>query len=345
MRPTASKAEIGHVVERVAALGLRSDLSSGEERTIIGVIGADAARVSPETFEQLSGVERVIKVTKAYKLASREFHPADTIIDVKGVPIGGAEVILMAGPCAVEGRDQIIEHAEAVKAAGARILRGGAYKPRTGPYTFQGLGEDGLRFLREASERTGLPVITEVVTPEHVPLVSEYADILQIGARNMQNFELLRHAGRSDRAVMLKRGFAATYEELLLAAEYILSEGNRNVMLCERGIRTYEASVRFTLDILAFPVLERLTHLPVIGDPSHGTGRRELVVPVALAAVAAGADGLLIEVHARPEECFTNDGVQATYPADLQRLSSQIGQLAPILGRSFAVPPSAAVPV
>jgi len=286
MKPSATEGQIQHIVDRLHEFGLREHISRGEERTLIGAIG-DERVLRSIPLEAMPGVEKVMAVLAPYKLASREFQSEDTTINVDGVEIGGRKLVVMAGPCAVESEEQITRIAEAVKGAGALILRGGAFKPRTGPYSFQGLGDEGLEMLALAKERTGLPVITEVMSTQEVDLVAQFADIFQIGARNMQNFMLLKAVGQASKPVMLKRGMSATIEEFLLAAEYILSQGNHNVMLCERGIRTFETYTRNTLDINAVPVLKGLSHLPVIVDPSHGTGRRELVAPMSKAAIAA----------------------------------------------------------
>jgi 3-deoxy-7-phosphoheptulonate synthase len=296
MKHNATAGEIAGVIQHIESLGFQAHLSAGEERTIIGVIG-DERPVEPEHFELFEGVERAVRILHPFKLASRDFHPEDSVVKINGLSVGGNQVVVMAGPCSVESREQLMETTAAVKAAGAHILRGGAWKPRTSPYAFQGLGLMGLELLREARDAFHLPVVTEVMSPQDVTLVAQYADILQIGSRNMQNFALLSAVGQVQKPVLLKRGLMSTIEELLMAAEYILSQGNPRVMLCERGIRTFEPSTRNTFDINAIPVLKSLTHLPVIADPSHGTGKWELVAPVARAAVAAGADGLIVEVQ------------------------------------------------
>jgi 3-deoxy-7-phosphoheptulonate synthase len=332
MKRSATETDVHAVVERIHALGFKTHLSSGDERTIIGVIG-DRRALQTHRIERLNGVERTVPILSPYKLASSDFVQARTVVTVRGIPIGGENVVVMAGPCAVESREQIIETAQAVKEAGAHLLRGGAFKPRSSPYSFQGLGKEGLEYLAEAREITGLPVVTEVVTTGDVELVCEYADILQVGARNSQNFALLHEVGRSGKPVLLKRGMMSTLEEFLMSAEYILSEGNRNVLLCERGIRTFETYTRNTVDINAIPLLKQLSHLPVLLDPSHGTGRWELVPAVAKAAVAAGADGLMIEVHPRPEEAFS-DGNQSLKPARLEALIRDLGPLALAVGRT-----------
>lgn len=284
----------------------------------------------------MKGVENVVKISKSYKLASRDFHPEDTVIDIRGVKIGGENLVIMGGPCAVESPEQIDEIARLVKASGGQVLRGGAFKPRTGPYSFQGVGVEGLTMMAEVGKRHGLLTITEVMTPEYVDICAEHADILQVGTRNMQNFDLLRKLSTCGRPVLLKRGFSATYDELLNAAEYILVSGNRDVMLCERGIRTFETYTRNTLDLSAIPVLQNLSHLPVISDPSHGTGRRELVAPMAKASVAAGANGLIIEMHTDPDNSMTGDGVQSLFPEQFDTLLRDLEKLAPLVGRKFS---------
>jgi 3-deoxy-7-phosphoheptulonate synthase len=334
MKPSATEEQIQHIVDRLHEFRLREHISRGEERTLIGAIG-DERVLRSIPLEAMPGVEKVMAVLAPYKLASREFQREDTIINVSGVEIGGTKIVVMAGPCAVESEEQITRIAEAVKGAGALVLRGGAFKPRTGPYSFQGLGADGLEMLDLAREKTGLPVITEVMSVEQVDLVAQFTDIFQIGARNMQNFMLLKAVGLTRKPVMLKRGMSATIEEFLLGAEYILSQGNHNVMLCERGIRTFETYTRNTLDINAVPALKQLSHLPVIVDPSHGTGRRELVAPVSKAAIAAGADGLIIEVHHDPENSMTGDGAQSLLPEQFSELMQELRKLAEAIGRSM----------
>jgi 3-deoxy-7-phosphoheptulonate synthase len=333
MKPSATKDELQNVLKRVDALGLEAHLSSGESHTIIGLVG-ETGRISRNAFEVMPGVERVVRVAEPFKLANREFHPQNTIIEVGDVVIGGNQIVVMAGPCSVESRSQLLETAHAVKEAGAHILRGGAFKPRSSPYSFQGLGEEGLKYLAEARELYNMPIITEVMAPDEVELVASYADILQIGARNMQNYRLLQAVGKVDRPVFLKRGLSGTIQELLMSAEYVLANGNPNVMLVERGIRTYETYTRNTFDINAIPALKHLSHLPVIGDPSHGTGKWRLVAPVAKAAIAAGADGLMIEVHPRPAEAFS-DGAQSLKPKRFHALMESLRALAAALGRSL----------
>jgi len=286
----------------------------------------------------MQGVENVIKISKSYKLASRDFHPDDTVIEVKGVKIGGDNLVVMGGPCAVETPEQINEIARLVKEAGGQVLRGGAFKPRTGPYSFQGIGIEGLKWMKDAGEKYGLITITEVMAPEFVDVCAEYADIMQVGTRNMQNFDLLRKLGTIKNPVLLKRGFSATYDEWLNAAEYILAGGNPNVMLCERGIRTFETYTRNTFDLTAIPVIQQLSHLPVIADPSHATGRRELVETMTKASLAAGANGLIIEMHTDPDNSSTGDGVQSLFPDQFANLLKELEQLAPLLGKKFDTP-------
>jgi 3-deoxy-7-phosphoheptulonate synthase len=294
----------------------------------------DDRPIDPQHFEVLPGVDTVVRILQPFKLASREFHPPDTVIDVGDVPIGNTRLTIIAGPCAVESRQQILETAYAVKQAGAAMLRGGAYKPRSSPYSFQGLGEEGLELLAEAREETGLPIITEVMAPEAVPLVSKYADVLQIGARNMQNYSLLQAVGKAHRPVFLKRGLMSTIQEWLMSAEYVLSGGNYNVMLCERGIRTFETATRNTLDTNAIALLKQWTHLPVFGDPSHATGKADLVIPAARACIATGADGLIVEVHPDPAHA-RSDGAQSLTPDCFAQLMAEIRCLAPALGRTM----------
>jgi 3-deoxy-7-phosphoheptulonate synthase len=334
MRTDANQEQISSVVERVEHHGLHAHLSTGEERTVIGVVG-DGRPIEQDHFLQLDGVDRILRISRPYKLASREFIPDNSQIPLDGIQIGGQGVAVFAGPCSVESRSQLLETAYAVREAGAHGLRGGAYKPRTSPYSFQGLGEAGLELLAEAREITGLPVITDVMAPEQVALVAKYVDVLQIGARNMQNYALLNAVGESQHPVLLKRGMAATIEELLMAAEYILSHGNRRVMLCERGIRTFETATRNTTDINAVPVLKSLTHLPVILDPSHSTGNWQYVEAVARAGIAAGADGLIIEVHPHPAEALS-DGGQSLKPERFAELVRQVKAVAEAVGRSLA---------
>jgi 3-deoxy-7-phosphoheptulonate synthase len=333
MKAGATAQEIAGVVSRIEGEGMRAHLSQGEERTIIGMVGDE------RQLEVMDAVERVLAILRPYKLASRDFRKENTLITIKAggrtVQVGGNAVVMMAGPCAAESREQVLESAQAVREAGATVLRAGAFKPRSSPYSFQGHGEKALQWMAEARERFGLAVVTEVMAPEQVLLVSSYADILQIGARNMQNYPLLHAVGYSMKPVLLKRGMSATLEELLMAAEYIMSHGNYNVMLCERGIRTFERYTRNTTDINAIPVLQELTHLPVIVDPSHGTGKWEYVPAVAKGAVAAGADGLIIEVHPQPSKALS-DGAQSLTPQRYAELMGQVRKVAEAVGRSIA---------
>jgi len=333
MEKSATTIQIVNVTARIEQLGGRVHISEGEERTVIGVIG-NGHELDHEQLERMDGVEHTMPVAKPYKLASRDFRPLDSVIPINGISVGGNDLVVMAGPCAVEGRDQILETARAVSGAGAQMLRGGAFKPRTSPYSFQGLGEEGLRFLAEARQETRMPVVTEVMTPEQVPLVTTYADVLQIGARNMQNYALLHAVGQAQRPVLLKRGLMSTIEELLMSAEYILSHGNDRVILCERGIRTFEKLTRNTLDINAVPLLKHLSHLPVVVDPSHATGRWELVASVSKAAIAAGADGLIIEVHPRPDQAVS-DGSQSLKPETFAQLMDELRAIAQAVGRKL----------
>lgn len=333
MKTDAGEKELNEVLERIAKAGFSGQVSKGVERTVVGVLGQTYPELR-ELFELLPGVENVIPISKPYKLSSREFQPEDTVVRVGDIEIGAGEVVVMAGPCAVESQEQVLETARAVKAAGADILRGGAFKPSTSPYTFRGMGLRGLEFLACAREETGLPIITEVMAPQDVELVARYADILQVGTRSMQNFPLLDEVGKARKPVLLKRGLAATIQEWLLSAEYILSQGNRQLMLCERGIRTFETQTRNTMDISAIPLIEKLSHLPIIADPSHGTGLWYLVRPLALAAVAAGADGLLIEVHPNPDKAL-KDGPQSLNFANFELLMSQMAAVTASVGRKL----------
>ena len=333
MKPRATKQQVDHVVAKIKALGLKPMVSRGTERTIIGVIGSeDAVRVQP--LEIFAGVEKVMPVLKPFKLVSREFKPQSSVIDVDGLSIGGKRLVIMAGPCSVENRQMLMTAAKTAKQAGAHVLRGGAFKPRTSPYSFQGLGEEALKYLREAADATGLKVVTEVMDVRDVGIVSKYADILQIGARNMQNFNLLTEAGQAHKPVLLKRGLAATITEFLLAAEYILSRGNFDVILCERGIRAFEDQTRFTLDLSAVPVVKKLSHLPIIVDPSHATGYWDYVGSMAKAAVAAGADGLIIEVHPTPEMAMSG-GPQSLLPEKFIALAKELKKVAAAVGRTL----------
>ncbi len=339
-----SDAAIAHIVEHVERCGLRAHVSRGEQRTIIGCIG-DHDRLVAANLGRLDGVEQVLKVGKPYKLASRAFAAQPTQValgDAAGTVVGGRELVVIAGPCSVEGRDMLHRTARAVQAAGARALRGGAFKPRSSPYAFQGLGAEALALLAEVRQETGVPVVTEVLDPRQVELVAEHADVLQVGARNMQNFALLTELGRVRRPVLLKRGLSATITELLMAAEYVLAQGNGQVMLCERGIRTYETATRNTLDVAAIPVLKRETHLPVLVDPSHAAGQAALVTPLAMAAIAAGADGLLVEVHPDPT-CAQSDGEQSLTFDAFAALMAQAGAVADAVGRTVPAPLATAI--
>ena len=334
LRAGTGEPDIHDVCRRIEAMGLRPHVSRGEQRTIIGAIGDDRFKTRLQALEALECVESLVPILQPFKLASREVQPTDSVVEVNGVLIGGVGLVVMAGPCSVESGAQLQTVAAEIRASGAHVLRGGAFKPRTSPYAFQGLEEEGLALLAEARKATGLPVVTEVLGPEKVGLVARYADILQIGARNAQNFSLLREVGQCDKPVLLKRGMATTIKEFLLSAEYVLAGGNLNVILCERGIRTFETATRFTLDLNAVPVIKKLSHLPVIVDPSHGTGHWEYVGPMAKAAIACGADGLLLEVHPNPAEALS-DGPQSLRPDRFARLMADLRALAPALGRSL----------
>jgi 3-deoxy-7-phosphoheptulonate synthase len=332
MKPTASREEIRAVIERVESIGARAHVVQGDELAIIGAIG-DREHVARLGLDASPGVDRVVPILKPYKLASAELHQGGrSVLDIGGAKIGGEHFALIAGPCTVESREQTLSTARVVKAAGATLLRGGAYKPRTSPYSFQGLGEAGLRILKDAKAETGLPIVTELMDIRDLEAVVEVADVIQIGARNMQNYTLLTEVGRSGCPVMIKRGLSSTLEELLMAAEYVLKEGNENVLLCERGIRTFETAYRFTLDLTAVPVLKQLSHLPVIVDPSHAAGRRDLVEPLSLAAAAAGADGIIVEVHPDPDEAIC-DGPQALRSEDFAAFAAKVEQVAAIAGK------------
>jgi len=332
MRTGATQDEVKAVVERAKSLGMDTQLNVGTDKTVVAILGSDTGLLPTDTFAVLPGVESVTRIMKPYKLASREFKPSDSVVSINGIQVGGKRVVVMAGPCAVESEEQLMEAARAVKESGASILRGGAFKPRTSPFSFHGLEEVGLQLLAQARERFGIPVVTEVVDPNEVSLVAESADILQVGSRNMQNFALLTNIGRSKRPVVLKRGFSCTITEWLTAADYLLAEGNDQVILCERGIRTFEDSIRFSLDISAIPVIKRSSHLPVIVDPSHAAGHYSLVPSLAKAAVAAGADGLLIEVHPNPKEALV-DGLQSLTLSNFTRLMEELRQIAKTIGR------------
>ncbi len=333
LKPGLTQGELQKVIERIESFGLRAHLSEGTERTIIGAIGDERLLVD-QTLESFPGVEKVVPILKPYKLVSREFQNGSSVIDVNGHKIGGKKIQVMAGPCSVESRDQVLEIAMLLKDTGATFLRGGAFKPRTSPYAFQGLGKEGLSHLAHAREMSSLRIITEVLDPRDLEAVYDCTDILQIGARNMQNFKLLTEVGKLNKPVLLKRGMSATVQEFLLSAEYIAAEGNRKIILCERGIRTYETETRNTLDLSAVPLLKQLTHLPVFVDPSHGTGRWDLVAPMALAGVAAGADGLLIEVHPHPEVALS-DGPQSLKPKKFLSLMHDLKKVAEAVGREL----------
>ena len=333
LKPGTTDKGVQHVLDKIQGLGFTPHVSTGEERTIIGVIGENTIRTR-HIFEAMFIVESVTPITKPFKLVSRDFKSEDTLVRVKNVVLGGKKIVVMAGPCSVENRESVIEVAKIVKKAGASMLRGGAFKPRTSPYSFQGLGEEGLKYLAEASQLTGLPVVTEAMDPRQLEIVATYADVIQIGARSMQNFDLLKEVGQLEKPVLLKRGMAATVKELLMSAEYILSGGNYQVILCERGIRTFEDSTRSTLDLSAVALIDLLSHLPVIVDPSHGTGVRDLVMPMSKAAVAAGADGLMVEVHLKPEEALS-DGFQSMTPAMFEVFMSELRKVAEAVGRQL----------
>ncbi len=341
MKANATPQQVEHVIEHVKAAGLSVHLSQGVEATIIGAIG-ETHNIPMERFEGLDGVDIVQRITQPYKLASRQFHPENSVQALDGFTVGGDEIVIFAGPCSVESRSQIMETAQAVKEAGASALRGGVFKPRTSPYSFQGLGEEGLEYLAEAREKTGLPIVVEIMSQVQVDVMVKYVDVLQVGARNMQNFNLLRAIGETRASVLLKRGLSATIEELLMSAEYILAGGNNRVMLCERGIRTFETATRNTTDINAIPVLKHLTHLPVILDPSHSTGHADYVAAVARAAIAAGADGLIIEVHPDPAHAVS-DGKQSLKPEKFAEMVRQVGQIAQVVNRRVATVQAALV--
>ncbi|HCC68697.1 MAG TPA: 3-deoxy-7-phosphoheptulonate synthase [Nitrospiraceae bacterium] len=336
LKPGATEEDLRHIIKRLESKGFKANISKGTERTVIGVIG-DTSKITEdeeEALEIMAGVEKVMRILKPFKLASRDFKPEDTTIEVAGRVIGGKKIHVIAGPCAVENRTMLLRIAEAVKAAGATFIRGGAFKPRTSPYNFQGLGEEGLEYLADVRGKTGLPVVTELMDPRDIDVVIKYTDIIQIGARNMQNFRLLTEVGSYNKPVLLKRGLSATIKELLMAAEYIMSRGNSSVILCERGIRTFETATRNTLDLSAVPLLKGLTHLPVVVDPSHGVGKWDLVAPMARASIAAGADGLLIEVHTNPEEALS-DGEQSLKPKAFKNLMEELRAIARAIGREI----------
>src|SRR5579872_1250284 len=336
MAGSATEEQIEHVVQRIKEFGYQAHLIRGEERTVIGIVGkSERHRSELEALRSAPGVEELVPISHPFKLASRDVRPEGTILDIgKGVTVGGKDVVVAAGPCAVESAEQIEKIAASVAKAGAKLLRGGAFKPRSSPYSFQGLGEEGLKLMRNAADKNGLLVVSEVMDPSQIAVMLPYVDILQVGARNMQNYHLLRSLGEIDKPILLKRGMSATIEELLLCAEYILAGGNYKVILCERGIRTFDTYLRNTLDIAAIPVIKSLSHLPVFADPSHGTGRRDKVAPMARAAVAAGADGLIIEVHSDPERALS-DGVQSLYPAQFAELMDQVRAIALAVGRTI----------
>ena len=333
MSPNSTQENLARVQEKVEQAGLRCHLSTGEDRTIVGVIG-DKKKIANLEMNMMEGVEKTVRITEKYKLVSRDFQPEDTVVDAGGVKIGGKDLVIMAGPCAVENVEQLRESAKCVKESGAKFLRGGAFKPRTSPYDFQGLAEKGLELLRKVADEEGLKVVTEIVDRDDVELVGTYADVYQVGARNMQNFQLLKALGKAKKPVMLKRGLSATISEWLNAAEYILAGGNENVILCERGIRTYETFTRNTLDLSAVAAVKELSHLPILVDPSHGTGRWQMVRPMARAAIAAGADGLIIEVHPHPEAALS-DGDQSLTPKNFHRLMEELSGIAKLMGKTI----------
>jgi len=332
MKTSSSPEEIDAVVQRAKSLELSVQLNLGTDKTVVALLGSNTGQISTDIFAVLPGVESVTRIMKPYKLASRAFKAKDSLVSIDGIEIGGKRVVVMAGPCAVESKEQLTAVATVVKDAGASILRGGAFKPRTSPFSFKGLEKVGLELLSEVREQLGIPIVSEVVDPHDVNLVSQYTDILQVGSRNMQNFALLTNVGKSKRPVILKRGFSCTITEWLTAADYLLAEGNNHVILCERGIRTFEDSIRFSLDISSIPVIKKFSHLPVIVDPSHAAGHYSLVPAIAKAAVAAGADGLLIEVHPNPKEALV-DGLQSLTPSDFARLMEELRQIAKSVGR------------
>lgn len=338
MKERVSSEQVEKVIAHLVELGMDVHRSTGASRVVLGVVGS--GKVDPRLIEMMDGVHEVLRITEPYKLASRTFKPEDTVFTVGDVRIGGDEVIVMAGPCSAENEAQVNATAAAVKRAGAKVLRGGAFKPRSSPYSFQGLGEEGLRLLRAAANTHDLKLVTEVMDISQIEVIGRYADMFQVGARNMQNFTLLRELGRARKPVLLKRGISATIEEWLLSAEYVLAGGNTEVILCERGIRTFETATRNTLDISAIPIVKQLSHLPVFVDPSHGTGRRDKVAPMARAAVAAGADGLLIEVHCDPDHAMS-DGAQSLFPGQFDRLMAELRIIAPAIGRSICLEPVA----
>jgi 3-deoxy-7-phosphoheptulonate synthase len=339
MQERATDEQVQRVIAQLVEMGFDVHRSTGALRTVIGAVGGNRA-FDPRLVEVLDGVHEVLRITEPYKLASRTFKPENTVVAIGDVRVGGDEVIVMAGPCSAETEEQVEATAAAVKRAGAKVLRGGAFKPRSSPYSFQGLGEEGLRMLRGAADRHGLKLVSEVMDTNQIDMIQKYADILQVGARNMQNFTLLRELGRVRTPILLKRGPSATVEEWLLSAEYILAGGNMNVILCERGIRTFESYTRNTLDVSAIPVIQKLSHLPIVADPSHGSGRRDMVASMARAAVAAGASGLIIEVHSDPDHALS-DGAQSLFPAQFDRLMAELRIIAPAIGRAICLEPVA----
>ncbi len=345
MRAHATEDQVQAVCRKIESLGYRAHSIPGAERTAIGITG-NQGEVEPGALDEMPGVQEIIRVTKPYKLVSRDVKPDNTVIKFSGsdATIGGTELAIIAGPCGIESREQAFAAAERVHRAGAQFFRGGAYKPRTSPYSFQGLGEKGLQIMAEIRDQFGLRIVTEAVDNESLELVEEYADVIQIGARNMQNFSLLKRAGRAHKPVLLKRGMSATLEELLMAAEYVMSEGNYNVILCERGVRTFADHTRNTLDLSLIPAVQRLSHLPIVVDPSHGTGKRNKVIPMSRAAVAVGADGLIVEVHHQPDKALS-DGMQSLYPDQFDDLMAQVRQIAPVVGRTVAGTKTPAVTV
>ncbi len=332
MKPDAAKKDIEHVLKTIRDMKLRPHISKGKERTIIGAIG-DERNLANIPLTTFAGVEKVMPILSPYKVVSREFKKENTLIKINGVTIGGKKVIIMAGPCSIEGRDMLLAIGKSVKSSGAAILRGGAYKPRTSPYSFQGMGKEGLELLKEAKHLLKMPVVTEIMDTKDIDLISDYTDIFQVGARNMQNFSLLKELGATNKPILLKRGLSATIKELLMSAEYIASKGNDKIILCERGIRTFETETRNTLDLNAIPVLKKLTHLPVIVDPSHGTGRRDIVATMSMAAIAAGADGIIVEVHQQPEKALS-DGEQSLKPDEFRQMVKAIDRIARAIGRT-----------
>ena len=335
LKPHPTPETIRHVIERIEELGFTPHLSQGVARTIIGVIG-DEEKLQAEPLQAIEGVESVVPILKPFKLASREFHHADSVFDIKGVRVGGGHLMMIAGPCAIESEERLFEIAERVRDAGANVLRGGAFKPRTSPYSFQGLGEGGLKILRAAGERFGMPTVTEVMDPRQVELVERYSDVFQIGARNMQNFDLLKEVGKTRTPVLLKRGMSATVRDLLMSAEYVLAQGNKQVILCERGVRSFEDSTRNMMDLSSVPNVKGQSHLPIIVDPSHATGRPDLIPAMSRAGVAAGADGVHVEVHSCPEKALS-DGPQALLPAQYHNLMDELRSLAELMGKTIDV--------